>query len=48
MLVDVRLGSLVCRAGGASGSLAPGAAFEGSPKRRSPTGHTLIRSSVTW
>jgi hypothetical protein len=32
--------------GGASGALAPGADFEGAPKRRSPTGHTLIRSSV--
>jgi hypothetical protein len=27
--------------GGASGALAPGAEFEGAPKRRSPTGHTL-------
>jgi hypothetical protein len=32
--------------GGASGALAPGADFEGAPKRRSPTGHTLIRSTV--
>jgi hypothetical protein len=34
--------------GGASGALAPGANFEGAPKRRSPTGHTLIRSTVAW
>jgi hypothetical protein len=34
--------------GGASGTLAPGADFEGAPKRRSPTGHTLIRSTVAW
>jgi hypothetical protein len=34
--------------GGASGALSPGADFEGAPKRRSPTGHTLIRSTVTW
>jgi hypothetical protein len=34
--------------GGASGALAPGAEFEGAPKRRSPTGHTLIRSAVAW
>jgi hypothetical protein len=34
--------------GGASGALAPGADFEGAPKRRSPTGHTLIRSTVVW
>jgi hypothetical protein len=27
--------------GGASGALAPGADFEGAPKRQSPTGHTL-------
>jgi hypothetical protein len=33
---------------GASGALAPGADFEGAPKRRSPTGHTLIRSTVGW
>jgi hypothetical protein len=26
--------------GGVSGALAPGADFEGAPKRRSPTGHT--------
>jgi hypothetical protein len=32
--------------GGASGALAPGPDFEGAPKRRSPTGHTLIRSTV--
>jgi hypothetical protein len=32
--------------GGASGALAPGADFEGAPKRRSPTGHTLILSTV--
>jgi hypothetical protein len=32
--------------GGASEALAPGADFEGPPKRRSPTGHTLIRSIV--
>jgi hypothetical protein len=32
--------------GGASGALAPGADFEGAPKRRSPTGHTLICSTV--
>jgi hypothetical protein len=32
--------------GGASGALAPGADFEGAPKRQSPTGHTLIRSTV--
>jgi hypothetical protein len=32
--------------GGASGTLAPGADFEGAPKRQSPTGHTLIRSTV--
>jgi hypothetical protein len=30
------------------GGLAPGADFEGAPKRRSPTGHTLIRSTVAW
>jgi hypothetical protein len=34
--------------GGASGALAPGADFDGAPKRRSPTGHTLIRSTVAW
>jgi hypothetical protein len=34
--------------GGASGALAPGADFEGAPKRRSSTGHTLIRSTVAW
>jgi hypothetical protein len=34
--------------GGASGALAPGADFEGAPKRRSPTGHTLIRSTLAW
>jgi hypothetical protein len=32
--------------GGASGALAPDADFEGAPKRQSPTGHTLIRSTV--
>jgi hypothetical protein len=31
-----------------SGALAPGADFEGAPKRRSPTGHTLILSTVEW
>jgi hypothetical protein len=34
--------------GGASGALAPGADFEGAPKRRSLTGHMLIRSTVAW
>jgi hypothetical protein len=34
--------------GGASGALAPGADFEGAPKRRSPTSHTLIHSTVAW
>jgi hypothetical protein len=34
--------------GGASGALAPGADFKGAPKRQSPTGHTLIRSTVAW
>jgi hypothetical protein len=34
--------------GGASGALAPGADFEGAPERQSPTGHTLIRSTVAW
>jgi hypothetical protein len=34
--------------GGASGALAPGADFEGAPKMRSPTGHTLIPSTVPW
>jgi hypothetical protein len=34
--------------GGASGALAPGADFEGAPKRGSHTGHTLIRSTVAW
>jgi hypothetical protein len=34
--------------GGAPGALAPGADFEGAPKRRSPTGHTLICSTVAW
>jgi hypothetical protein len=34
--------------GGASGALAPGVDFEGAPKRQSPTGHTLIRSTVAW
>jgi hypothetical protein len=34
--------------GGASGALAPGADFEGAPKRQSPTGHTLISSTVAW
>jgi hypothetical protein len=34
--------------GGASRALAPGADFEGAPKRRSPPGHTLIRSTVAW
>jgi hypothetical protein len=33
---------------GAIGALAPGADFEGAPKRRSPTGHTLIGSTVAW
>jgi hypothetical protein len=32
--------------GWASGAFAPGAEFEGAPKRRSPTGHTSIRSTV--
>jgi hypothetical protein len=32
--------------GGASGAFAPGADFEGAPKRHSPTGQTLIRSTV--
>jgi hypothetical protein len=31
--------------GGASGALAPGADFEGAPKRQSPTGHTMVISS---
>jgi hypothetical protein len=34
--------------GRASGALAPGADFEGAQKRQSPTGHTLIRSTVAW
>jgi hypothetical protein len=34
--------------GGASGALAPGADFEGGPKRQSPSSHTLIRSTVAW
>jgi hypothetical protein len=34
--------------GGASGALAPGADFEGAPKKRAPTGHTLIRNTVAW
>jgi hypothetical protein len=34
--------------GRASGALAPAADFEGAPKRQSPTGHTLIRSTVAW
>jgi hypothetical protein len=34
--------------GGASGALAPGADFEGAPKRQSPTGHTLIRITIAW
>jgi hypothetical protein len=34
--------------GGASGALALGADFEGAPKRQSPTGHALIRSTVAW
>jgi hypothetical protein len=34
--------------GGASGALVPGADFEGAPKRQSPTGHTLIHSSLAW
>jgi hypothetical protein len=33
--------------GGASGAFAPGADFEGAPKRRSPTAYTLILSTVT-
>jgi hypothetical protein len=32
--------------GGASEALAPGANFDRAPKRQSPTGHTLIRSTV--
>jgi hypothetical protein len=32
--------------GGASRALTPGADFEGAPKRQSPTGHMLIRSTV--
>jgi hypothetical protein len=32
--------------GGAVGALAPGTDFEGAPKRRSLTGHTLICSTV--
>jgi hypothetical protein len=31
--------------GGASGALAPGADFEGAPKRQSPTGHIMVISS---
>jgi hypothetical protein len=34
--------------GVASGALAPGADFEGAPKWRLLTGHTLIRSTVAW
>jgi hypothetical protein len=34
--------------GGASGAFAPGADFEGVPRRRSTTSHTLIRSTVAW
>jgi hypothetical protein len=34
--------------GWGEGALAPGADFEGAPKRQSPTGHTLIRSIVSW
>jgi hypothetical protein len=34
--------------GGASGAFAPGADFEGAPKRQLPTGHTLIRSTAAW
>jgi hypothetical protein len=34
------------RLGGASGAFAPGADFEGAPKRQSPTGQTLIRSTA--
>jgi hypothetical protein len=34
--------------GGANGALAPGADFEGAPKRQSPTGHTLIHNTVAW
>jgi hypothetical protein len=55
---DLRLQAISCRLsrphaqgrplGGASVALAPAAEFEGAPKRRSPTGHTLIRSTVAW
>jgi hypothetical protein len=34
--------------GGASGAFAPGADFEGAPKKQSPTDHTLIRNTVAW
>jgi hypothetical protein len=44
-LIEQHTKFLLHRAGGA---LAPGADFEGAPKRRSPTGHTLIRSTVAW
>jgi hypothetical protein len=33
--------------GGANGALAPGADFEGAPKRQSPTGHTLKRMVIS-
>jgi hypothetical protein len=39
---------LMCNQGGANGALAPGADLEGAPKRQSPTGHKLIRSTVAW
>jgi hypothetical protein len=29
-------------------TLAPSADFEGAPKWQSPTGHTLIRSTIAW
>jgi hypothetical protein len=44
---QVLYSSTQCRPfGGASGALARGADFKGAPKRQSPTGHTLIRSTV--
>jgi hypothetical protein len=34
--------------GGVNGALALGADLEGAPKRQSPTGHTLICSTLAW
>jgi hypothetical protein len=39
---------IIQQIGWSQGALAPGAYFKGVPKRQSPTGHTLIRSTIAW